>query len=71
MMEIRVNILAALYGIQDHLHGRLPVYTCHSKSRVVKCSHLSEMQVEGDPLHEDEISHIQSRKSAHHFHKIS
>jgi hypothetical protein len=42
-MEIRENVLVLMYGTSDHLHGRLPVYTCHSKLNVVTYSHLSEM----------------------------
>jgi hypothetical protein len=41
MMQMRASTLAVTYTINDHLHGRFPVYTSHSKSRVVINSHLS------------------------------
>ena len=40
MMQERARSLAAMYTRNDHRHCRLPVYTSHSKSRVVKYSHL-------------------------------
>jgi hypothetical protein len=37
--DVRANIRAVRYTANDHFHGRLPVNTSHSKSRVVKNSH--------------------------------
>src|SRR6266702_5807304 len=40
MTQARARSLADTYTRNDHRHCRLPVYTSHSKSRVVKYSHL-------------------------------
>ena len=40
IVDPMVNSLATKYTAKDHFHGRLPVNTSHSKSRVVKNSHL-------------------------------
>ncbi len=36
----KANSRDEIYTANDHFHGRLPVNTSHSKSRVVKNSHL-------------------------------
>jgi hypothetical protein len=43
--DVRANIRAVRYTANDHFHGRLPVNTSHSKSRVVKNSHLQQAAV--------------------------
>ena len=43
--DVRANIRAVRYTANDHFHGRLPVNTSHSKSRVVKNSHLRQAAV--------------------------
>jgi len=40
IVDPMVNSLAMKYTTNDHFHGRLPVNTSHSKSSVVKYSHL-------------------------------
>jgi hypothetical protein len=43
--DVRASIRAVRYTANDHFHGRLPVNTSHSKSRVVKNSHLRQAAV--------------------------
>ncbi|KAH9019109.1 hypothetical protein EDB85DRAFT_1896853 [Lactarius pseudohatsudake] len=43
--DVRTNICAVRYTANDHFHGRLPVNTPHSKSTVVKNSHLRQAAV--------------------------
>ena len=40
MMAVKANIRVVRYTANDHFHGRLPVNTSHSNSRVVTNSHL-------------------------------
>jgi hypothetical protein len=50
MMLMRANALAVTYTINDHLHGRFPVYTSLSKPRVVMNSHLSPVMNVSEPV---------------------
>ena len=40
VIDPKANSRAMRYTANDHFHGRLPVNTSHSKSRVVTNSHL-------------------------------
>lgn len=41
----KANSRDVRYTANDHFHGRLPVNTSHSKSRVVKNSHLRQAAI--------------------------
>ena len=58
MMQMRASTLAVTYTINDHLHGRFPVYTSHSKSRVVINSHLLPAIKVSEPSQRRENLHV-------------
>jgi hypothetical protein len=70
---INESVLVAMYARNDHLHGRFPVYKPHSKSKVVKYSHLSQTSV--SQRHSSrgvyEASQIQARKGVYQFHEVA
>jgi len=53
MMQMRASTLAVTYTINDHLHGRFPVYTSHSKLRVVIKSQLHPVINVSEPVSEE------------------
>src|SRR6267154_2860357 len=59
-MQIRASILAVTYTINDQLNGRFPVYTSHSKLRVVINSHLSPVINISEPVSRKENLHVSS-----------
>jgi hypothetical protein len=66
-MVPKANVLAAKYAINDHLHGRFPVYTSHSKRSVVTYSHLSQIWAEGNTLDVRGIPQKYPGNNVHHF----
>jgi hypothetical protein len=57
----KANSRDVRYTANDHFHGRLPVNTFHSKSRVVKNSHLRQVAInimKKHVMHQDRSAHV-------------